>query len=145
MVLPVRKHIGSSPFSTVIRVVLFVFQVTVELTSWVPPPESVAIAVMHCDDPVAVEFIGMLTLVGLRVIAVTLPSVTVALAEAVAAPEDAVIVALPVAIPFSNPPVVMVTVPVSLLDQHTVVPVQLVPGVRLYVWLLLSVPTALSC
>lgn len=144
VLLPVRKHIGSSPFSTVIRVVLFVFQVTVALMSWVPPLETVAIAVMHCD-PLAVVFSRMFMLVGLSVIAVTSLSVTAALAVAVALPEDAVIVALPVAMPLSNPPLVMVAVLVSELDQHTVVPVQLVPPVRVYVFPSLSVPTALSC
>jgi hypothetical protein len=139
------KHIGSSPFSTVIRVVLFVFQVTVALMSWVPPLETAAVAVMHCDVPLAVVFSGRLTLVGLSVIAVTSLSVTVALAVAVALPEDAVTVALPVAMPLSRPPLVMVTVLVSELDQHTVVPVQLVPPVRVYVFPSLSVPTALSC
>jgi hypothetical protein len=72
----------------------------------------------------------MFMLVGLSVIAVTSLSVTAALAVAVALPEEAVIVALPVAMPLSNPPLVMVAVLVSELDQHTVVPVQLVPPVR---------------
>ena len=61
---------------------------------------------------------------------VTSPSVTVALAVAVAVPEEAVMVALPTEIPFSNPPDVMVAVLVSELDQQTLVPEQLVPPVK---------------
>jgi hypothetical protein len=146
VVLPVvaddSTHIGSSPFSTVTRLVLFETHVAVAVTSCVPPPETVAVAV---KQSVAVELSARLTLVGLTVSWVTLPSVIVAVAVPVALPEDAVIVALPTARPFSKPPLVIVAVLVSELDQHTVVPVQLVPPVRVYVFPSLSVPTAFNC
>jgi hypothetical protein len=79
---------------------------------------------------VAVELTGSVVLPGLTVSAVTSPNVTVALAVALAVPEFAVMVALPTEIPFSSPPLVMVAMVVSELDQHTVVPVQVVPPVR---------------
>ena len=121
-------HIGSSPFCTVTRVVLFETQVAVAVTSCSGPPlESVAMAV---KQTVAVALVGRLVLPGVTVNAVTSPKVIVALAVALAVPEFAVIVALPTEIPFSNPPLVMVAIVVSELDQHTLVPEQVVPPVR---------------
>jgi hypothetical protein len=131
VVLPVVvedcTHIGVSPFCTVTRVVLFETQVAVAVTSCSGPLERVAITVKQV---VAVELSGRLTVPGVTVRAVTSPSVTVALAVALAVPEDAVMVALPTEIPFSSPPVVMVAMVVSELDQHTLVPEQLVPPLR---------------
>jgi len=120
-------HIGSCPFCTVTRVVLFETQVAVAVTSCCGPLESVASTVKQV---VAVELTGRLTEPGETVRAVTLPRVTVALAVALAVPEDAVMVALPTEIPFSSPPLVMVAMVLSELDQHTLVPEQLVPPVR---------------
>jgi hypothetical protein len=79
---------------------------------------------------VAVELTGRLTEPGVTVKAVTLPRVTVALAVALAVPEEAVIVALPTVIPFSRPPEVIVAILVSELDQQTEVPEQVVPPVK---------------
>jgi hypothetical protein len=79
------------------------------------------------------------------VMAVTFPRVTVALAVALAVPDDAVIVALPTVIPFSSPPDVIVAVLVSELDQQTVVPEQVVPPVNVYEFPSLSVPAAFNC
>jgi hypothetical protein len=69
----------------------------------------------------------------------------VALAVALAVPEDAVIVALPTVSPFSSPPLVMVAMLVSELDQQTVVPAQVVPPVKVYEFPSLSVPAAFNC
>jgi hypothetical protein len=106
---------------------LFETQVAVAVTSCCGPEERVASTVKQV---VAVELSGRLTEPGLTLRAVTSPSVTVALAVPVAVPEDAVMVALPTETPLSNPPLLMVAMVVSELDQHTVVPVQLVPPVR---------------
>ena len=62
--------------------------------------------------------------------AVTLPKVTVAVVVALAVPEAALMVLVPAETPVSSPPVVMVATLGVALDQHTVVPVQLVPPVR---------------
>jgi hypothetical protein len=120
-------HIGSSLFSTETRVVLFETQVTVAVTSCSGPLESVASTVKHV---VAVELTGRLTEPGVTVKAVTSPNVMVALAVALAVPEDAVIVALPTVIPFSSPPEVIVAILGSELDQQTEVPEQVVPPVK---------------
>jgi hypothetical protein len=122
--------------------VLLETQVAVAVTSCSGPLESVASAVKQV---VAVELSGRLTEVGLTVIAVTLPRVTVALAVALAVPDDAVIVALPTVIPFSSPPEVIVAVLGSELDQQTDVPEQVVPPVRVYEFPSLSVPAAFNC
>ena len=61
---------------------------------------------------------------------VTLVRSTVAVAVPVMAPEAAVMVAVPWPTPFANPPVLMLTTVVSELDQQTVLPLQLVPPVR---------------
>jgi hypothetical protein len=120
-------HIGISPFCTVTIFVLFETQVAVAVTSCGSPDESVASTVKQV---VAVALTGRLDVPGLTVKAVTSPKVMVALAVALAVPEFAVIVALPTEIPLSNPPLVMVAIVVSELDQHTLVPVQVVPPVR---------------
>jgi len=77
-------------------------------------------------------------------ILVTLLKVTVAVVVALAVPDAAVMVAVPAEIPFRAPPVLMVATLVSELDQHTVVPVQLVPPVSVSALPLLSVPAAVS-
>lgn len=79
-----------------------------------------------------------------RTILVTLLKVTVAVVVALAVPDAAVMVAVPAEIPFRAPPVLMVATLVSELDQHTVVPVQFVPPVRVSELPLLSVPAAVS-
>jgi hypothetical protein len=61
---------------------------------------------------------------------VTLVRSTVAVVVPVMAPEAAVMVAVPWETPLSSPPVVMVAVVVSELDQQTVFPLQLVPPVN---------------
>ena len=70
---------------------------------------------------------------------------TVAVAVAVAVPEDAVIVVVPSETPVRSPPVLMVATLGVPLDQHTVSPVQLVPAVSVTAFPLLSVPAALNC
>jgi hypothetical protein len=77
-------------------------------------------------------------------ILVTLLKVTVAVVVALAVPDAAVMVAVPAEIPVRAPPVLMVATLVSELDQHTVVPVQLVPPVSVSELPLLSVPAAVS-
>lgn len=134
-------HIGSSPLSTDIRDVFAVCHVTLAETSMLCPP-ALAIAVKQV---VAVELTGSVAELGVTVTLVTFPKVTVAVAVALAVPEDAVIVLVPAEMPLSRPPVLIVaTVGVSL-DQQTVVPVQLVPAVRVKAFPLLSVPAAFSC
>jgi hypothetical protein len=134
-------HIGSMPFSTVIRLVSGVFQVTVVVTSISP---GCALAVRQLL-PLAVELIGTLIEVGETRMLVMFERATVAVAVAVAVPEDAVMVAVPTVTPFSSPPVLMVAMLGVPLDQHTVVPVQLVPAVRVSALPLLSVPAAVIC
>lgn len=134
-------HIGLSPFSTVIRLVLPDCQVTLAVTSTGVPP-AVAVAVKHV---VAVELTGSVMEVGLITTLVTLPRVTVAVVVAVAVPEAAVMVLVPADTPVSRPPVLMVAMLGVALDQHTVVPVQLVPPVRVSALPLLSVPAAVNC
>lgn len=133
-------HIGFSPFS-IVMIVLPACQVTLEVTSTVDPP-AVALAVRHV---VAVELSGRVMESGVITTLVTFPSVTVAVVVALAVPDAAVIVLVPAETPVSTPPAVIVaTVGVSL-DQHTVVPVQLVPPVKVSAFPLLSVPAAVSC
>jgi hypothetical protein len=79
------------------------------------------------------------------VIRVTLASVTLAVVVAVAVPEAAVMVLVPAETPVNVPPVLMVATLGVSLDQHTVVPVQLVPPVRVMGLPLLSVPAAFNC
>lgn len=76
---------------------------------------------------------------------VTFPKVMVAVVVAVAVPEAALIVLVPAETPFNRPPAVMVATLGVELDQQTVVPVQLVPAVRVMAFPLLSVPAAVSC
>jgi len=78
---------------------------------------------------------------GLMVMADTV-SATVAVVVPVTAPEAPVIVAVPAETPAKTPPVLMVATEVSELDQHTTLPVQLVPPVRLLVLPSLNVATA---
>ena len=79
-----------------------------------------------------------------RTILVTSLKVTVAVVVALAVPDAAVMVAVPAETPFRAPPVLTVATLVSELDQHTVVPVQLVPPVSVIALPLLSVPAAVS-
>lgn len=78
---------------------------------------------------------------GVMVIADTV-SATVAVVVPVTAPEAPVIVAVPAETPVKTPPVLMVATEVSELDQHTTLPVQLVPPLRLPVLPSLYVATA---
>jgi hypothetical protein len=66
----------------------------------------------------------------------------VAVVVPVTAPEAAVIDAVPAETPAKTPPVLMVATDESELDQHTTLPVQLVPPVRLPVLPSLYVATA---
>ena len=119
-------------------------QVTLAVTSTFVPP-AVAMAVKHWF-PVAIELSGRLKEVsGPTTMAVTLPKVTVAVVVALAVPEAAVMVLVPAETPVSSPPVVMVATLGVALDQHTVVPVQLVPPVSVSALPLLSVPAAVNC
>jgi hypothetical protein len=119
-------------------------QVTLAVTSTVVPP-AVAVAVKQ-SLPVAIEFSARLKEVtGPTTMFVTLPRVTVAVAVALAVPEDAVMVLVPAEIPVSRPPVVMLATVGVALDQHTVVPLQLVPPVKVIALPLLSVPAAVNC
>jgi hypothetical protein len=76
--------------------------------------------------------------------AVTFPRVTVAVVVALTVPEAAVIVLVPAVTPVKRPPVLTVATPGVALDQHTVVPVQLVPPVRVSGFPSLSVAAAVS-
>lgn len=125
------------------RLVFPVCQVTLAVTSGDVPP-ALAVAVKHWL-PVAVELTGSEMEVGWTLIAVTFPKVTVAVVVPVAVPDAAVMVVVPAVIPFSSPPVLIVATLGVELDQHTVVPVQLVPPVRVTELLLLSVPAAVNC
>ncbi len=82
---------------------------------------------------------------GPRTMLVTLSKVTVAVVVALAVPDAAVMVLVPTATPVSSPPVETVATLGVSLDQHTVVPVQLVPPVKVSGLPLLSVPAAVSC
>jgi len=135
-------HIGSSPFATVITVLSTACQVTLAVTSTVVPP-ALALAVKQLL-PVAVELTGRLMEVGLTTMLVTLPRVTVAVVVALAVPEAAVMVLVPAETPVSRPPVVIVATLGVALDQHTVVPLQLVPPVKVIALPLLSVPAAVN-
>ena len=76
---------------------------------------------------------------------VTFAKVTVAVVVALAVPEAAVIVLVPAATGVSRPAVLSVATLGSEVDQHTVVPEQLVPAVRVIEFPLLSVPAAVNC
>lgn len=137
-------HIGSTAFSTVRIPVVPVIQVTLEVTSMLVCPPAVARAFKQ-SAPVAVEFAGMLNeLLGLRTILVTLASVTVAVVVALAVPDAAVMVLVPCEIPVIVPPVLIVATLGVALDQHTTVPVQVVPPVSVSGFPLLSVPAAVN-
>jgi hypothetical protein len=139
-------HIGRTPFSTVIRLVSAVCQVTLVVTSICCPP-ALAVAVKQ-SLPLATEFsvrLKEVTPAGPRTMLVTFPKVIVAVVVALAVPEAAVMVLVPAATPVSNPPVEIVATPGVSLDQHTVVPVQLVPPLKVRAFPLLSVPAAVSC
>lgn len=145
-VAPASTHIGSDPFETVTMFGVPVCQVTLEVTSIFCPP-AIASAVRQ-SFPLAVEFTERLkevTPFGPRVMLVTFPRVTVAVAVALAVPEDAVMVLVPAETPLTRPPVLIVATLGVSLDQHTVVPVQLVPAVRVIAFPLLSVPAAFNC
>lgn len=113
------------------------------MTSTVVPP-AVALAVKQSLEA-ATELSGRLKEVtGPTTMAVTLPRVTVAVVVAVAVPEDAVMVLVPAETPVSSPPVLIVATLGVALDQHTVVPLQLVPPVKVIALPLLSVPAAVN-
>jgi hypothetical protein len=121
-----------------------VCHVTLVVTLTCCPP-AVANASKHWL-PVAVVFTGILNeLSGSRVIIVTFASVTVAVVVAVAVPDAAVMELVPTETPVNVPPALMVATLGVPLDQHTVVPVQLVPPVRVMGLPLLSVPAAFNC
>ena len=120
-----------------------VCQVTLEVTSGFVPPAA-ALAVKQLGGT-AVELTANEMELGLTTMLVTSPRLTVAVVVPVAVPDAAVIVAVPTAIPFSRPPVVIVATLESELDQHTVVPEQLVPPVRATEFPLLSIPAAFNC
>jgi hypothetical protein len=139
-------HIGSEPFATVTMPEVPVFHVTLAVTSTVCPP-AVAVAVKQ-SFPLAVEFSGILndvTPFGPRTKLLTFCNVTVAVVVALAVPDAAVMVLVPAETPVSVPLLLMVATLGVSLDQHTVVPVQLVPPVRVRPFPLLSVPAAVSC
>jgi len=81
---------------------------------------------------------------GLTTTLVTFVNVTVAVAVAEAVPDDAVMVEVPAETPVSRPPAVIVATLGVALDQHTVVPVQLVPPVKVIAFPVLSVPAAFN-
>src|SRR5271155_577114 len=81
---------------------------------------------------------------GVMVIEDTL-SATVAVVVPVTDPEAAVMVDVPTETPVNKPPVLMVATDGSELDQHTAVPVQLVPPVRVPLLPSLKVAAAVSC
>jgi hypothetical protein len=129
-----------------VRRVVSVVQVTLVVTSTCCPP-AVAVAVKQ-SFPVAVEFTWMLKDVvpaGPRTMLVTLSKVTVAVVVALAVPEAAVMVLVPAVTPVRRPLTETVATDGVSLDQHTVVPVQLVPPVKVSGFPLLSVPAAVSC
>jgi len=133
-------HIGSWPFWTV-TVEFPATQVTLAVTSTVVPP-AVALAVRHW---VAVELTVRVIELGWTRMLVTLPKVTVAVVVALAVPDAAVMVLVPAETPVTRPPALIVATLGVALDQHTVVPVQLVPPVKVSALPLLSVPAAVNC
>jgi hypothetical protein len=146
VVLEDCTHIGSTAFSTVRIPAVPVCQVTLAVTSTCSPP-AVAMAVKQ-SPPDAVVSTGRLKEVipfGPRTMLVTFAKVTVAVVVAVAVPDAAVIVLVPAATAVNRPPVVSVATVGSELDQQTVVPVQLVPAVKVSGFPLLSVPAAVNC
>ena len=123
-----------------------VCQVTLAVTLICCPP-AVAVAVKQ-SFPVAIELAGRLKEVipfGPRTTLVTFAKVTVAVVVALAVPDAAVMVLVPAATGVSRPPVLSVATVGSEVDQHTVVPEQLVPAVRVIEFPLLSVPAAVNC
>ena len=116
----------------VLPVLSVIVQVTVAVTStWLPPAVAKTLSVPI--PPRAIVKLG-----GMMVMAVTFISVTVMLEVPLAAPEDAVIVAVPELAPFTTPPVLMGATVVSLLDQKTwLVRVLVLPSSK--------VPMALIC
>jgi hypothetical protein len=133
---------GLSPFSTVTRAVLPENQVTLAVTLGDVPPAA-AVAVRQFD-PLPIELSGSVMELGVITMLVTLARVTVAVVVALAVPEAAVMVLVPAETPVSSPPLVMVATLGVSLDQQTVVPVQLVPPVRVSALPLLSVPAAVN-
>jgi len=118
-------------------------QDTLAVTSGVDPP-AVALTVRQFGGT-AVELAEREIEVGEITRAVTFANVTVAVVVAVAVPEAAVMVLVPAATAVSSPPVLTVAIVLSEVDQHTVVPAQLVPDVRVIEFPLLSVPAAVNC
>src|ERR1700739_4188316 len=123
-----------------------VCQVTLAVTLICCPP-ACQVAVKQ-SFPVAIELAGRLKEVipfGPRTTLVTFAKVTVAVVVALAGPEAAVRVLVPAATGVSRPPVLSVATVGSEVDQHTVVPEQLVPALRVIEFPLLSVPAAVNC
>ena len=151
VVLPAEEpdwtHSGSSAPWGVMILEVPVCHVTLAVTSIPVCPPAVARTFKHWPLPEpAVESAAILNEVsGLRTILVTLASVTVAVVLAVAVPDAAVMELVPAETPVNVPPVLMVATLGVSLDQHTVVPVQLVPPVRVMGSPLLSVPAAFNC
>jgi hypothetical protein len=142
VVLPAANAVtvAGSPPTTEAVVGVPVVQLAVEETSTGDPLEMVAKAVK-----VLVEFTVMVAEVGLIVRPVTLPRTTLAVVLPLTAPEVAVTVVDPVATPVSRPPVVMLAIVLSELDQHTVFPLQLVPPASVLLELSLKTPVADIC
>ena len=128
---------------TLIRLELAETQVTLAVTSTCVPP-AVASAVRQFGGT-AVELTVSVIELGLITRFVTFPKVTVAVVVAVAVPDAADMVLVPAETPVSSPPAEIVATLGVELDQHTVVPEQLVPPVRVIAFPLLSVPAAVSC
>ena len=125
---------------------MLVTQVTLVVMSICCPP-AVARAVKQSFAG-ATEFSAMSNEVipfGPKTMLVTSLKVMVAVVVALAVPEAAVMVLVPVETPVTSPPAVIVATEGVSLDQHTVVPVQLVPPVKVSEFPLLSVPAAVSC
>jgi len=100
-------------------------------------PMIVKVAAVMPSAGIAVE-------VGLIVIEDT-ASATVAVVVPVTVPEEAVIVEVPTETPVSRPPTLIVATVGSELDQHTVVPVQLVPPFNVALLPSLFVAAAVNC
>ena len=90
------------------------FQVTESVISWVTPPVVVAVAVYCCVAPALI-----LVLEGVTVIFEIFAKVTVTEVEPVTVPEVAVIVALPVLAPVTNPLELIEAIVVSEVDHWT--------------------------
>ena len=128
------------------RLALGVTQVTLVVMSTCCPP-AVAVAVKQSAVG-ATELSAISNEVnpdGPSIMLVTLPKVTVAVVVALAVPDAAVMVLVPAETPVRSPPVEIVATLGVSLDQHTVVPVQLVPPLKVSGSPWLSSPAAVNC